>query len=57
MVSARPYRGGIDPQAVLDEIRSCSGTQFDPEMVVALMRVMESGWLLRNVPNQELIDA
>ncbi len=57
MVSARPYRSGIDPQVVLDEIRSCSGTQFDPEMVVALMRVMESGWLLRNVPKQELIDA
>ena len=53
MVSARPYRGGIDPQAVLDEIRSCSGTQFDPEMVAALMRVMEGGWLLRNVPEEK----
>ena len=50
---ARPYRGGIDPQAVLDEIRSCSGTQFDPEMVAALMRVMEGGWLLRNVPEEK----
>ena len=57
MVSARPYRGGMDPQRVLDEIRSCSGTQFDPEMVAALMRVMESGWLLRNLPQPVLIDA
>ena len=57
MVSARPYRGAMDPQSVLEEIRSCSGTQFDPEMVVALMRVMESGWLLRNVPKPVLIDA
>ena len=57
MVSARPYRGAMEPQSVLEEIRRCSGTQFDPEMVVALMRVMDSGWLLRNVPKQELIDA
>ena len=57
MVSARPYRSGMDPQRVLDEIRSESGAQFDPEMVAALMRVMESGWLLRNVPQGVPIDA
>ena len=57
MVSARPYRGGMDPQRVLDEIRRESGAQFDPEMVRALMRVMESGWLLRNVPQRVPIDA
>ena len=56
MVSARPYRGGMDPQRVIDEIRNESGTQFDPEMVVALMRVMESGWLLRNFPQPVPID-
>ena len=56
MVSARPYRSGLDPQIALDEIRSGSGTQFDPEMVAALMRVMESGWLLRNVPQRVAID-
>ena len=26
----------MDPQSALDEIRSCSGTQFDPEMAAAL---------------------
>ena len=59
MVSARPYRDGLDPQIALDEIGNESGTQFDPEMVVALMRVMESGWLLRNDPKERevLIDA
>ena len=57
MVSARPYRSGMDPQSTLDEIRSESGTQFDPEMVAALMRVMESGWLLQNVPRRVPIDA
>ena len=57
MVSDRPYRDGMDPQVVLDEIYSESGAQFDPEMVAALMRVMESGWLLRNFPKSALIDA
>ncbi len=57
MVSARPYRGAMDPEHVLEEIRSCSGTQFDPEMVSALMHVMESGWLLRNVPQPVPVDA
>ena len=58
MVSARPYRDGLDPEIALDEIRSCSGTQFDPEMAAALLRVMEGGWLLRNVPKAKevLID-
>ena len=57
MVSARPYRNGMDPQSALDEIRSCSGTQFDPEMAAALLRVMEGGWHLRNVPQHVPIDA
>ena len=57
LVSDRPYRSGMDPQAALDLIRKGSGTQFDPEMVAALMRVMESGWLVRNVPKRVLIDA
>ena len=57
MVSARPYRDGLDPQIALDEIRDHSGTQFDPEMAAALLRVMEGGWLPRNVPKEVLIDA
>ncbi len=57
MVSARPYRGAMDPQVVLEHIRSESGMAFDPEMVAALLRVMESGWLPRNVPQSVPIDA
>ena len=58
MVSARPYRDGLDPEIALDEIRRHAGTQFDPEMAAALLRVMEGGWLLRNVPKAKevLID-
>ena len=57
LVSDRPYRGGLDPQAALDLIREGSGTQFDPEMVEALVRVMEGGWLPRGARKQVLIDA
>ena len=57
MVSARPYRNSMDPQSALNHVRNGSGTQFDPEMVAALVRVMESGWFPQHVPQSVLIDA
>ena len=45
MVSARPYRAAIAPQVVLDHILAESGTAFDPEIVGALVAVMEGGWV------------
>lgn len=32
MSSTRSYRGAMDRPRVLDEIRKCAGTQFDPEL-------------------------
>ncbi len=32
MTSPRPYRKCVKPQEALQEIRRCSGTQFDPEL-------------------------
>ncbi len=37
----RPYRAPRAPEAALAEIVACSGTQFDPEIVAALVRVLE----------------
>jgi cyclic di-GMP phosphodiesterase len=37
MTSDRPYRGGTTFENAVDEIRRCSGTQFDPEVVRAFM--------------------
>jgi diguanylate cyclase (GGDEF)-like protein len=45
MTSDRPYRDGRETQEALDELRRCSGTQFDPEVVDALIELVETGEL------------
>lgn len=35
ILSDRPYRAGQSPQAALEEILRCAGTQFDPRLVEA----------------------
>jgi putative two-component system response regulator len=35
MTSVRPYRGAMSHEAALEELRAGSGTQFDPDIVVA----------------------
>ena len=37
MTSDRPYRSAISAREALDEIRRCSGTQFDPGVVSAFL--------------------
>jgi HD-GYP domain-containing protein (c-di-GMP phosphodiesterase class II) len=37
MTSDRPYRAGKDVEAAIEELRRCAGTQFDPEVVDALV--------------------
>jgi HD-GYP domain-containing protein (c-di-GMP phosphodiesterase class II) len=45
MTSTRAYRGARSADEALAELRRCSGTQFDPEMVGALERgVAAKGW-------------
>jgi putative nucleotidyltransferase with HDIG domain len=39
LTSDRPYRSAFPPQTALDEVRSCTGTQFCPEVVAALERI------------------
>ena len=40
--SERPYRHGRSPAEALEEIVKCSGSQFDPEAVGALVQYMSS---------------
>lgn len=37
MISDRPYRAGMPPEAAVDELHRCAGTQFDPSVVDALV--------------------
>lgn len=41
MVSDRPYRKGLSYDFAINELKRCSGTQFDPDVVDAFLRVVE----------------
>ena len=41
MTSDRPYSAGIPVGEALDELRRCAGTQFDPQVVQALVELVE----------------
>ncbi len=43
MTNDRPYRSGRPVEEAIAEIVSCSGTQFSPRVVDALVRVFEAG--------------
>ncbi len=45
MLSQRPYRSALTPQAALSEIESRSGSQFDPRVVGALRELATDGTL------------
>lgn len=44
MTSDRPYRAALTIQRARDEIRSCTGTQFDPQVSGAFLSIEESTW-------------
>jgi HD-GYP domain-containing protein (c-di-GMP phosphodiesterase class II) len=43
MTTTRSYRKAMSTEAALDELRACSGTQFDPVVVAALVELVETG--------------
>jgi HD-GYP domain-containing protein (c-di-GMP phosphodiesterase class II) len=43
MTTDRPYRGALHEQEAIAELRRCSGTQFDPRVVDALIEVVGTG--------------
>jgi len=42
MVEPRPYRPALDRETARAELERCSGTQFDPAVVTALLRVLDA---------------
>ena len=40
ITTTRPYRRAQSPEAAIKELQACAGTQFDPEVVDALVRVL-----------------
>jgi hypothetical protein len=47
MTAERPYRPALSGDRALEELRACAGSQFDPDVVEALIGVVESGTLGR----------
>ena len=41
MITERPYRKAFTKEEAIEELKKCSGTQFDPEVVEAFLKVLE----------------
>jgi signal transduction histidine kinase/HD-GYP domain-containing protein (c-di-GMP phosphodiesterase class II) len=41
MLSDRPYRAALSMKRAVEELRRCSGTQFDPAVVAKLVEILE----------------
>ena len=48
MTSARSYRSALSHEAAIRELKRCAGTQFDPDIVKALLRADELGSFAQN---------
>ena len=42
MLEQRPYRAALSPQAALEELLACAGSQFDPACVDALVAAVDA---------------
>jgi HD-GYP domain-containing protein (c-di-GMP phosphodiesterase class II) len=43
LVSRRPYKEPWEPATAAAEIESCAGTQFDPTVVAAFLKLFHAG--------------
>ena len=63
MVSDRPYRRGMSVAQAREELQRCSGAQFHPEVVRALLAALDKGlandeaWLLQTAGDSAAEDA
>ena len=53
MTSNRVYRKRLDLDYVVEELKRCSGSQFDPDIANVLIRMLEEKRLKSSVDNQE----
>jgi putative nucleotidyltransferase with HDIG domain len=59
MISDRPYRRGLKTEQVIDELKRCSGTQFDPMVVREAVRMLAAELeseepLIRQIDNAKI---
>ncbi len=53
MLSDRPYRKALSVQYAREEVKRCSGTQFDPKVVEVFLSLPESIWMELRVNVEE----
>lgn len=53
MTSERPYRAALSKMTAIEELRKGSGTQFDPVVVEAFIRLLESDYNFDREPAEE----
>lgn len=57
MSSDRCYRPRLDMDVIINELHRCSGTQFDPEVVKAVLELIEEGKIPVQLPNDPVFTA
>ena len=43
MTTDRPYRNALSKEQAIEELKKCSGTQFDPELTKIFIKLCEDG--------------
>jgi HD-GYP domain-containing protein (c-di-GMP phosphodiesterase class II) len=43
MTTDRSYRAAMPPEDAIAELRRCSGSQFDPEVIATLVELLQAG--------------
>jgi len=49
MTSDRPYRPALAPEAALEEVDRCAGSQFDPELATAFLELWADAPIARGI--------
>lgn len=55
MSSARCYRSSMDKDSIVEELKRCSGKQFDPKIVEIMLEIIEEGKVPIHVEESALI--
>lgn len=56
MISDRPYRKALGKEKAIKEIKRCSGTQFDPDLVKVFLRILAREDKVKAEKKKEVLD-
>jgi len=56
MTSARPYRDPLPEEQVIEELKKCAGTQFDPKLIEVFIPIAANSFE-QDAPKAEPVEA